>query len=451
MESFDINSLYPVVQDLDAEYDPAYGCCVGDGPFTIAGCFSLQDLMQPAATPMPATMLRKSTELPPEPRSPLSSQRRSHNTSPRDVPDDLSPTISIPRSSNFHDVYVLTRQINRGTNSTVWEAIHRISGTKYATKIFDRRMLLPKEESAAKREIQMLEHLGDDPIGTVRLVDVYQEPTHFYLVMEYADGGNVLSRVLQTHPYGEKDAQQFAKSLLEGIKYLHHQDICHRNLKPENILLSYDGSEVKIADFGLSATIPYKNGQPGHLKGRCGSSTYGAPEVQKDAGTYDTQADMWSVGVIMYFCIAGRPPFEDQSKAGLLRKVTRAEYTFGGKRWSGVSRNAKRFISALLHADPQVRMTADEALEHPWLTSAKPALAPITEEPTPQVSNKKTLKRKKSTLGRMWKALRGSGEEGNTQSDGSRSASSYTMSLGSSDIRTDASTVKHPNLSPKSS
>jgi serine/threonine protein kinase len=312
-------------------------------------------------------------------------------------------------------------QINRGSYSTVWETVHRVSGTRYATKIFDRRVLSPKEDAAAKREVMMLKQLGDVPIGTVCLIDSFEDPSHFYVVMDYVEGTCLHSLVHQKR-LSEKQARRVAKSLLQGVRYLHNQGICHRNLKPDNILLSHEGCDTTITDFGLAAFLPVTDGERGSLTGRCGSATYAAPEVQQSL-PYDCSSDIWSVGVVMYFCIAGHAPFVDKTKRGLLRKIVKGEYSFSSKRWSGVSHSAKRFIASLLKVDPNMRLTAEEALYHPWLINSTP-LPPIKEEPPPK---KKTRK-----LSRVFKVLRGNSQSKLVVDDDS--VSSRTMSLDSTEI-----------------
>jgi calcium/calmodulin-dependent protein kinase I len=282
-------------------------------------------------------------------------------------------------------------------------------------------MLSPKEDAAAKREVKMLKQLGDSAIGTVCLIESFEDHSHFYLIMDYVEGTSLHSLV-QQRTLSEKETKRIAKSLLQGVRYLHNQGICHRNLKPDNILLSHDGCDTTIADFGLAAFLPFTNGEQGSLTGRCGSATYTAPEVQQSL-PYDCSSDMWTVGVVLYFCIAGRAPFVDKSKRGLLRKIIKGDYSFSSKRWSGVSHSAKRFIASLLKVDPNMRLTAEEALYHPWLINSTP-LPPIKEEPPPP---KKTRK-----LSRVFKVLRGNSQSKLVVDDDS--VSSHTMSLASAEL-----------------
>lgn len=265
----------------------------------------------------------------------------------------------------------------------VCESIHRQSGLRYATKIFDRRMLSPTEDAAALREAAILEQLGPCA-GTISPIDIYQEPHHVYLVSEYAEGGSLQMRLVNIKSLPEHQVMEIARSLLQGLSSLHSRDICHRNLKPDNILLHYTGemdqeettliATTLIADFGLAVHIPYFDGIRGKLTGMCGSSFYAAPEVQNRL-PYDTQADMWSLGVVLFVCLSGSLPFIDKSRGGLLRKITNAEYILDPNDWSTVSKGAKRFIRKLLRANPHERMTAEQALCDSWLSPPEPCVA----------------------------------------------------------------------------
>ena len=260
----------------------------------------------------------------------------------------------------------------------VCESIHRQSGLRYATKIFDRRMLSPTEDAAVFREAAILEQMGPC-VGTISPIDIYQDPHHVYLVSEYAEGGSLQMRLVNVKSLSEHQVVELARSLLQGLSSLHSRDICHRNLKPDNILLRYTGEmnqeeTTLIADFGLAVHIPYFDGIRGKLTGVCGSSFYAAPEVQNRL-PYDTQADMWSLGVVLFICLSGSLPFMDNSRQGLLRKITNAEYIFDPNDWSTVSEGAKRFIRKLLRANPQKRMTAEQALCDSWLSPPEPCVA----------------------------------------------------------------------------
>merc|ERR1712014_382663 len=159
---------------------------------------------------------------------------------------------------------------------------------------------------------------------------------------------------------------------LRGRPLLAHESIIHRDLKPENILLTSndrDTMRIKIGDFGLAR----KNMRSRECRTFCGTPHYFAPEVintfrDKDAGAkkvgYGKQADMWSLGVILYILLSGNPPFEDD---GLYEQICEGKYEFDVDEWTTVSAQAKDFVQRLMTVDPKDRLTIERALNHPWL------------------------------------------------------------------------------------
>ena len=398
---YDTNSLYPIVHDLtDAEYDSSasfsMGCGCAEGL-----CFSLQDLLVPSEEPR-ALVTPPAAPVTPRRKRSLQLQMASPGGSVDScsASDASVESVYKLRTTRFQDAYVLTRQVRQdycrsvqyvtpfshqfsqiyqGDYCMVWESIHRQSGQRYATKVVDRRTLTPGEDIAVVKEVATLEQLGHEPVGTISCIDFYQESTHYYIVTEYAQGGSLQSRLAQGKSLDEEDVKRLARSLLEGLQYLDSLDMVHRNLRPENILLytpSFEGDEEStlIADFGTATHIPYFEGVRGKLVGKCGSSLYAAPEVQNKL-EYDSQADMWSLGVVLFQALSGSLPFIDKSKRSLLRKITRAEFIFDPRDWQHVSKSARRFISGLLRAKPYERMTAQQALKHSWLSPPEPCVA----------------------------------------------------------------------------
>jgi calcium/calmodulin-dependent protein kinase I len=314
-------------------------------------------------------------------------------------------------SLSFKDFYRVSHEIDRGSQARVYEAHHRYSGARFAVKVIDRRSLSRKADDAVFREARILQELqnkqrpdGSGPdanaaCGFVRLVDFFIEPTKFFLVMDYCAGGPVFDRVLDKHFYSEDDARTLAFQILKAVAFMHRHNVAHRDLKPQNILLCGDSdTDVKIADFGFATFVrPVLDEKTGKmtrrvLRQKCGTPSYVAPEVISGKG-YDQAIDMWSLGVIFFFVLGGYPPFVDyNSRAGMFKKIMAGEFEFHETDWKGVSSQARDFIKALLVVDPAKRMTASQALYHPWILGSS---AKLTSHP----SSKSTMAKDISTIG----------------------------------------------------
>jgi serine/threonine protein kinase len=231
------------------------------------------------------------------------------------------------------------------------------------------------------QEVSMMTIVKSCCNNATKFIDFYDEATRFYIVMEYADGGDLLATLVHRKRLSEPEAKILAKCILKGLVQLHKEKICHRNLKPENLLLKdqNDLSSVWIADFGMAARILYDtDGEPLKLTERCGTAMYMAPEVISQI-PYECQVDIWSFGVLMYYAFTGHFPYEDYNRQRLYLKICKNEYSFIPSEWQGISVSAKRFIANILHPDSDVRMTADECLAHPWLEELK-EVEPMAEE-----------------------------------------------------------------------
>jgi serine/threonine protein kinase len=265
-------------------------------------------------------------------------------------------------------------------------------------------------------------------------------------VTEYAEAGSLEQRLVEKRRLPEAQVKVLAKSLLRGLQYLHSHDICHRNLRPDNILIHIvdnDAEEGMIADFSTAIHLAYFEGGRGRITGRCGSSLYAAPEVQ-NRRPYDTKCDMWSLGVVLFLALSGSLPFLDKSRRSLQRKISKGDYIFDPKDWSTVSRGARLFISKLLRADPGERITAERALRDVWLNPpVLPAIAediPIEQTLSDTISVVKKVRfvdlpkqnKKKSKLQRVFTHML-SRKIKEDKSDEDGSTSSHTMSTTSSD------------------
>jgi len=225
---------------------------------------------------------------------------------------------------------------------------------------------------ALRREVQILKEL-DHP-NIIKLVDTLEDDAFLHLITELCLGGELFDRIiLKTQSpegnFSEKDASKLIASILDVIRFCHSKNIVHRDLKPENFIFSTEAedSPMKLIDFGLSRFDSASN--QGVMNTRVGTAYYIAPEVLK--GDYTRACDMWSVGVIAYILLSGCPPFNGDDDTEIFKRVKSGIFSFNAPEWDGVSHAAKDFISCLLQINPSERLTASEALVHPWMLWSK--------------------------------------------------------------------------------
>lgn len=270
----------------------------------------------------------------------------------------------------FNELYKFGKELGSGAFSVVKEGSHKQSGESFAIKIVTKAKLTAEDEQALKDEIDVLSELKHSNI--IRLYDVFEEKEFYYLITEKMLGGELFDRIVQKSYYNEKEARDTCKILFQAMAYCHKHQVAHRDLKPENLLLTSqdNDSDIKIADFGFAKKCP----NPNSLKTQCGTPGYVAPEIL-EGQPYDTQADMWSLGVIVYILLGGYPPFIEQNQRDLFRKIRKGDYEFHEEYWGQVSEDAKTMISALLTVNPTKRLNAEAALKNQWMTQDDAALA----------------------------------------------------------------------------
>lgn len=286
------------------------------------------------------------------------------------MPSKAEEDSNSKKSKTFNSIFDRGGKLGEGAFSVVIEAKEKDSGESYAIKIVTKSKLSLEDEVALKDEIQVLRELKHENI--IRLYGVFDEPDYIYLVTERMMGGELFDRIVQKAYYNEKEARDVCKILLDALAYCHDRRVAHRDLKPENLLLvsKEDDNQLKLADFGFAKTCT----EPKSLRTQCGTPGYVAPEILFGV-QYDTQADIWSLGVIIYILLGGYPPFIDKTQKNLFRKIKRGEYEFHAQYWSSVSPGAKKLITRMLTVDPDERITAQEALKDDWILGNSEELA----------------------------------------------------------------------------
>ncbi|XP_040265776.1 serine/threonine-protein kinase H1 [Bufo bufo] len=266
-----------------------------------------------------------------------------------------------PRVTAKYDIKAL---IGRGSFSRVVRVEHKASKQPYAIKMIETKYREGRE--VCESELSVLRRVRHTNI--IQLIEVFETQERVYMVMELATGGELFDRIIAKGSFTERDATHVLQMVLEGVKYLHTLGITHRDLKPENLLYYHPGtdSKIMITDFGLASAR--KKGDDCLMKTTCGTPEYIAPEILVRK-PYTNSVDMWALGVISYILLSGTMPFEDDNRTRLYRQILKGKYSYSGEPWPSVSNLAKDFIDRLLMVEPSERMTATQALKHPWVVS----------------------------------------------------------------------------------
>ncbi|KAI8646090.1 kinase-like domain-containing protein [Parasitella parasitica] len=241
-----------------------------------------------------------------------------------------------------------------GSFAVVKECSDRSTGEKCAVKIILKSVIAEIFKKVRHKHI-------------VSLHDIYESPDAVYIVTDLCTGGELFQRIVERGTYTEATAADLVRQMLEGLAYLHSQDIVHRDIKPENLLFKTpaENAELLITDFGLSKLLKNHNQV---LTTACGTPGYVAPEVLKGTG-HGKPVDIWSVGVIMYTLLSGFTPFYGEDQNELFDSIMKGKYDFDDENWEDISDEAKNLINKLLTFDPNKRITAEEAVKDIWITS----------------------------------------------------------------------------------
>lgn len=271
------------------------------------------------------------------------------------------------KKEEIEKYYKLGRVLGQGSFATVKIGTCKSDQSKWAIKIIKRASLAPEDEESLSTEITILQRVNHPNI--VHLKEVYECKLCVYLVMEVMVGGELFDRIVNKEHYSETEARDAFRQIMASVKYIHDLNIVHRDLKPENLLYSSnaDDAVLKLADFGLAYLL--KNQEMMHSS--CGTPGYVAPEVLKSGkggAGYGKEVDMWSVGVILYILLCGFPPFYDEDNVRLFAAIQLGKFDFPTPYWDGVSEAAMDLIKNLLVVDITKRYSADQALQHLWMT-----------------------------------------------------------------------------------
>ncbi|XP_054464066.1 myosin light chain kinase, smooth muscle [Anoplopoma fimbria] len=276
-----------------------------------------------------------------------------------EAPQEYS-CVTINTSEKVTDHYSLQERLGMGKFGLVFKLTHKVTGRNYAGKFYKGRRA--KEREAASKEIELMNYLHHPKL--VQCVGAYDHKPEMVMVMEFIAGGELFERIVDdSFEHTEAASVRYMHQILEGIAYMHQQNIVHLDLKPENIVcVDTTGTSIKIIDFGLACRLDGNT----PLKVMQGTPEFVAPEVINYEPVFLT-TDMWSIGVICYILLSGESPFQGNNDIETLALVTAAQWEFDEESFDEITDEAKHFISSLLDKDTRRRIPCEEALAHPWM------------------------------------------------------------------------------------
>ncbi|XP_034312780.1 calcium/calmodulin-dependent protein kinase type II delta chain isoform X9 [Magallana gigas] len=293
-------------------------------------------------------------------------------------------------AAKFNDIYDLKEELGKGAFSIVKRCVQKTSGLEFAAKIINTRKLSARDHQKLEREARICRALKHPNI--VRLHDSIQDEGFHYLVFDLVTGGELFEDIVAREFYSEADASHCMQQILESVNYCHVHGIVHRDLKPENLLLAskVKGAAVKLADFGLAIEV---QGDQQAWFGFAGTPGYLSPEViRKDP--YGKPVDIWACGVILYILLVGYPPFWDEDQPRLYAQIKAGAYDYPSPEWDTVTPEAKNLINSMLTVNPAKRITATEALKHPWICQRERVASVVHRQETVDCLKKFNARRK---------------------------------------------------------
>ncbi|OMJ85650.1 hypothetical protein SteCoe_13002 [Stentor coeruleus] len=272
------------------------------------------------------------------------------------------------KRGKLRDTYRIGKKLGEGAFGSVRKITHRSTGEIRAVKTIHKRNLRSEEERQTFfNEVSVLRAI-DHP-NVLKLYEFYQDDKNYYLITEFCTGGELFDRIINSGHFSEALAARYMKQILSVVAYCHERNIVHRDLKPENFLLdsTEEDANLKVIDFGTAQFFTHGL----HMTQKFGTPYYIAPEVLRK--NYDHLCDVWSAGVNMYILLCGFPPFGGQTDEQILKRVAAGRYSFPSPEWDSISFEAKDLISKMLNVDISRRISAADALMHPWLSNASKA------------------------------------------------------------------------------
>ncbi|KAF2141800.1 uncharacterized protein K452DRAFT_287758 [Aplosporella prunicola CBS 121167] len=273
----------------------------------------------------------------------------------------------------FRHQYTIQEQLGKGHFASVYLCVEKSTGIRFACKKFEKRTGAHERSRVEGLQQEIAVLMGVSHPSLLCLKDTFDEADGVYLVLELAPEGELFNWIVMKQKLSEAETRKVFVQLFQAVKYLHERNIVHRDIKPENILLTDKELHVKLADFGLAKII----GEESFTTTLCGTPSYVAPEILESGNhrRYTRAVDVWSLGVVLYICLCGFPPFSDElfspeNPYSLSQQIKMGRFDYPSPYWDSVGDPALDLIDRMLTVDVDKRATIDECLEHPWTRNA---------------------------------------------------------------------------------
>ncbi|EAS06002.1 Serine/Threonine kinase domain protein (macronuclear) [Tetrahymena thermophila SB210] len=274
--------------------------------------------------------------------------------------------------STFHEEFIVTKMIGKGSFAKVYLATKKENGQQYAIKAFNKEFMAGqhKGKESLVNEIGIMRNLHSEFL--INLYEVYETTNSIYFVVDLLNGGELLHRVRDKGTINEQDLRNLMRNLLSALYHLHQKGIMHRDLKPENLLLKSKSNDhdIVVADFGLATFTDIKD----ILFKRCGTPGFVAPEVllyKEGDPFYDVKCDIFSAGIIFYLLLVGKQPFQGKDYKQILRANKACEIRYDTPEFDSISAQAKDLLKKMLEPKPTNRISASECLNHPFINGGE--------------------------------------------------------------------------------
>ncbi|XP_073687139.1 serine/threonine-protein kinase 17A [Garra rufa] len=292
------------------------------------------------------------------------------------------------RSEPFTEHYdvIPGKELGRGKFAVVRKCVEKSTGKAYAAKYMRKRRKGQDCRTEIIHEIGVLELAAACP-RVVNLHQVYETASEMVLVLEYAAGGEIFNQCVadRDEAFKEEDVKRLMRQILEGVSFLHRNNVVHLDLKPQNILLTSESplGDIKVVDFGLSRLVSSSQ----EIREIMGTPEYVAPEIL-NYEPISTATDMWSIGVLAYVMLTGISPFLGDDKQETFLNISQINVSYSEEELEHLDRAAIHFIKSLLIKEPESRATAEDCLKHQWLQTEEPEVKENVSEPvSPDISS----------------------------------------------------------------